>query len=255
MSLGSPQLTAEIETLVPALVRVRHDLHRHPELGFEERRTQGIVRAGSSSTATRRVRAQTGLVADLHAERAGGAATDRRCGPTSTACRSTSTPICRTGRVHAGRAHKCGHDGHTAILMGVAALLAEHRDAIAGNVRLLFQPAEEGVRGGGAPRDGGRGRARGRRRGLRPAQLARLPARAGAREAGRDDGADAHARTSTVTGVGGHGSQPQLCRDPIVAAARTSWSSLQTVVVARAGLRRRRGGQRLPVRGGRHRTT
>ncbi|AWN15049.1 amidohydrolase [Salinisphaera sp. LB1] len=56
---------------------------------------------------------------------------------------------------HAGWMHACGHDGHTAIGLGVATLLAERRDQLVGRVKLIFQPAEEGVRGAAALAEAG----------------------------------------------------------------------------------------------------
>lgn len=139
-----------IDELEPELVTIRRDIHQHPELGFEEKRTQAKVKAWLDARGYAPfVSAETGLVADLHPERYGKTRTialraDMDCLPMD-----EKTPL-DWRSVHAGRAHKCGHDGHTTILMGVADVLARHRDSIEGNVRLLFQPAEEGVRGGGA---------------------------------------------------------------------------------------------------------
>jgi amidohydrolase len=114
------------------------------------------------------------------------------------------------------------------MLLGAAAVLARLRDQIDGNVRLLFQPAEEGVRGGGAKVMVAEGV-------LEPADevyglhnwpsypLGQVRVKAGAMMA------HTHSFSLTVTGVGGHGSQPQLVRDPIVAASHLV-VALQTVV-------------------------
>ncbi len=138
----------ELEALLPELREIRHDLHQHPELGFEEHRTGRRVRQWLEARGyAPHACAQTGLWADLHPGREGrciALRADLDCLPMQ---ETTDLPY---RSVHDGRAHKCGHDGHTAILMGVADLLARHREQIAGNVRLVFQPAEEGVRGGGA---------------------------------------------------------------------------------------------------------
>lgn len=213
------------EALLSTLRTLRHDLHAHPELGFEEVRTQAKVRAWLEDLGyAPRDCAETGLIADLHPER-----------PTALALRADldALPMQETTALpyrstHDGRAHKCGHDGHTAILMGVAAVLAEHKDRLTHNVRLLFQPAEEGVRGGGA------------RVMVQEGALEGVPevyglhnwpgftkgevrVRAGALMA------QVHTIRLTVRGKGGHGSQPQKCIDPIVAAAQMV-VGLQTVV-------------------------
>jgi amidohydrolase len=227
------KMRAMVDELHPQLTEIRHDIHQHPELGFEEHRTQGLVRQWLERHGYQpRACAETGLLADLHPDRVGrtktiGLRADLDCLPIH-----ESTDLSYRS-VHDGRAHKCGHDGHTAILMGVAAVLARHRDAIEGNVRLLFQPAEEGVRGGGARvmvREGALddvdevyalhnwpGYPRGEVR-----------VRAGAMMA------QTHTISIEVTGKGGHGSQPQQCRDPIVAAS-TMVCALQTLVSRELG--------------------
>jgi amidohydrolase len=217
---------AEVEALVPELREIRHDLHQHPELGFAEHRTQARVRAWLLAHGyAPRDCAGTGLVADLHPGRAGeciALRADLDCLPMP-----ETTPLPYRS-VHEGRAHKCGHDGHTTILLGVAALLARHRDRVPGNVRLLFQPAEEGVDGGGARVMVAEGALQGVDEvyGLHswPAfPRGELRVIAGATMA-RTRELDIH-----VVGKGGHGSQPQVCRDPIVAAAYLV-TALQTVV-------------------------
>lgn len=217
---------ADIEGLAPQLRQIRRDIHQHPELGFEETRTQALVRAWLSERGyTPRVCAETGLVADLKPGAAGPTVAlraDLDCLP----MQETTDLAYRS--VHDGRAHKCGHDGHTAILLGVADILARYRDAVPGNVRLLFQPAEEGVRGGGAKVMVAEGALAGAAEvyGLHnwPGfPKGQVHVRAGAMLA------QVHILSLTITGVGGHASQPQLCRDPIVAGAHLV-TALQTVV-------------------------
>lgn len=217
----------EIREIEPELMEIRHDLHKHPELGFEETRTQAVVRAwleryGYAPAES----AGTGLVANLHPGPRPGPTialrADLDCLPMP---EHTALPY---RSVHAGRAHKCGHDGHTAILMGAAALLARHRDQIPGNVRLLFQPAEEGVRGGGARVMVAEGALDGVTEvyGLHnwPAwPFGEVRVKPGAMMA------QVHSFEIELIGKGGHGSQPQLCRDPIVAASHLV-TALQTVV-------------------------
>jgi amidohydrolase len=232
---------AEVEALVPELREIRHDLHQHPELGFAEHRTQARVRAWLQALGyTPRDCAGTGLVADLHpsGERPSG---ERPSGERPTiALRADldclpmpeTTPLPYRS-VHEGRAHKCGHDGHTTILMGVAAMLARHRDRVPGNVRLLFQPAEEGVNGGGARVMVAEGALQGVDEvyGLHnwPAfPHGELRVIAGATMA------QTRELDITVVGKGGHGSQPQVCRDPIVAAAHLV-TALQTIVSRNLG--------------------
>lgn len=219
-------LESAILSVVPRVRAMRHDIHQHPELGFEEHRTQGLVRRFLEEYGySPRVSAETGLVADLNPSRAAltvALRADLDCLPIH-----ETTDIPYRSR-HDGRSHKCGHDGHTAILLGVAAVLAAERETIPGNVRLLFQPAEEGVRGGGARVMVREGVLEGVREiyGLHnwPAwPKGQVRVRTGAMLA------QVHSFAIEIRGVGGHASQPQLCRDPILAGAHLV-TSLQSVV-------------------------
>jgi len=120
----------------------RHDIHAHPETAFEERRTADIV-AGlleSFGLAVDRGIARTGVIATLQGSRPGGRAIALRAD-------MDALPIHEKNGFahasqHAGRMHACGHDGHTAMLLGAAKYLAETRN-FAGTVHFIFQPAEE----------------------------------------------------------------------------------------------------------------
>ena len=127
----------------------RHHLHRHPEMGFDERRTADYVARVLEMLGleVHRGIGGTGLVANL---RAGD-------GTGTIALRADMDALAITeaaeGRAHAslhpGCMHACGHDGHMAMLLGAARLLAERRD-FSGTVRFVFQPAEEHGRGAAA---------------------------------------------------------------------------------------------------------
>ena len=138
--------TAELDLLI----RTRRDLHRHPELGFEEHRTAGIVaeRLRAAGFEVKTGVAETGVVGTL---RGGGGE-----GPTLLLrADMDALPIaeeCAHDFVstRAGVMHACGHDAHVAIGLAVAERLARTRQEWGGTVRYVFQPAEEG--GGGALR-------------------------------------------------------------------------------------------------------
>jgi hippurate hydrolase len=124
----------------------RQDFHRHPELGFEERRTAAIVAGllrGWGIEVTEGL-AKTGVVGTLRG-RPGNRAIGLRADMDALAMEEA------TGLPYAsetpGRMHACGHDGHTAMLLGAAQWLAAHRDRFAGTVQLIFQPAEESLGG------------------------------------------------------------------------------------------------------------
>ncbi|EDM77758.1 putative hydrolase/peptidase [Plesiocystis pacifica SIR-1] len=222
--------SSEIDGLAPTLVEIRRDIHKHPELGFEEIRTQRLIGGWLSKLGYQpQESARTGLIADLHPERHGQAGVrtvalraDIDCLPMP---EHTDLPW---RSVHDGRAHKCGHDGHTAILLGTAAILAHYRDRVAGNVRLLFQPAEEGVEGGGAKVMVAEGALEGV---SEVYGLHNWPgyAKGQLRVTAGPIMAQVHNFEISVRGKGGHGSQPQSCRDPIVAGAALV-TALQSVV-------------------------
>ncbi len=128
--------------------RVRREIHRHPELGFEEERTAAIVERELDRLGIehRRV-ARTGVVGVIR-----GGLTGRTVGLRAD---MDALPIGEeSGEAFAsevaGRMHACGHDAHTAMLIGAAGTLQASRATLHGNVVLLFQPAEEGP-GGALP--------------------------------------------------------------------------------------------------------
>jgi hippurate hydrolase len=130
------------------LKEVRHDIHAHPELAFEESRTASIVAellAGWGIEVHRGL-AKTGIVGVIKGKKSNsgkgvGLRADMDCLP----MHETGTPPYRS--THAGRMHACGHDGHTTMLLGAARYLAETRH-FDGTAYLIFQPAEEGGGGG-----------------------------------------------------------------------------------------------------------
>lgn len=142
-------LKAEAEAIYPQLVAWRRDFHAHPELGFQEVRTAGVVadhlrRLGLEvSTGI----GKTGVVAVVEGDDAPDDAPtvllrfDMDALPIH---EQTGLPF---SSQNAGVMHACGHDGHTAIGMGVANLLTQRRNELAGRVKLVFQPAEETTAG------------------------------------------------------------------------------------------------------------
>ena len=207
-------------------VSLRRDLHRHPELGFDEHRTAALVaeRLQAWGYAVERGVGGTGVVGTLV----------RGDGPRRLGLRADmdALPIAEASGVawasaHAGVMHACGHDGHTAMLLAAARHLAE-AGRFDGTLHLIFQPAEEG--GGGALRmmdDGLFQRF--------PCDavfaMHNMPGVAQGRFVLREGAAMASSdyATVTLTGFGGHGAMPHRAADPIVAAASIVMA-LQTVV-------------------------
>ena len=136
------------------LTRIRRDIHAHPELGFEERRTSDLVAAKLAEFGgieVHRGLGKTGVVGRLrvgNSPRAIGLRADFDCLPIQEANEFAHRST------HKGRMHACGHDGHTAMLLGAARYLAQSRN-FDGTVHFIFQPAEEGLGGAEAMiRDG-----------------------------------------------------------------------------------------------------
>lgn len=135
-----------IDDLLPELIALRRDLHAHPELAFEERRTAGIVAATLRllGLEVHEGLAGTGVIGTL---RHGGSA---RCiglrADMDALPMVEQSNLAYTSR-NLGVHHGCGHDGHTAMLLGAARQLARTRN-FDGAVRFIFQPAEEGKGGG-----------------------------------------------------------------------------------------------------------
>ncbi|WP_285962405.1 amidohydrolase [Pseudomonas tohonis] len=208
------------------LRRLRQDIHAHPELGFEETRTAGLVARALEGWGyeVHRGVGRTGVVGVLR--RGDGR---RRLGLRAD---MDALPIIEaTGVAHASRhpgcMHACGHDGHTAMLLGAARYLAE-AGRFDGTLNLIFQPAEEGQGGAEAMlADGLLERfpcdALFAMHNMPGLEAGRMAFRAGPVMASQD------LLEVTLEGVGGHGSMPHLCVDPLVAAADIVMA-LQTVV-------------------------
>ncbi len=149
MALQVQELNTAAAALQPQLVAWRRDFHMHPELGFQEVRTAGVVADHLRSLGLEVATGvgETGVVAVIEGDAAPPDAPtvmvrfDMDALPiheTTGAPYASQTP---------GVMHACGHDGHTAIGMGVATVLTHHRELLRGRVKLVFQPAEEGLGG------------------------------------------------------------------------------------------------------------
>jgi len=221
----SDTLTA-LQALSDEFTALRRDIHRHPELGYQEFRTSELVaeRLASWGYQVTRGLGGTGVVGQL--VRGSGA---RRLGLRAD---MDALPIQEaTGlphaSCHAGLMHACGHDGHTATLLAAARHLAERGD-FDGTLNLIFQPAEEGLGGARKMMDDGLferfpcdaifamhnmpGHPRGR-----------LLLREGATMASSEN------IVITLEGQGGHGAMPHVAVDPVVAGAAIVLG-LQTIV-------------------------
>lgn len=150
-SLNSAKMDQEILKIESKVIEWRHDLHQNPELGNREFRTSEIIAKHLTSLGidVKTEVAKTGVVGvlkggkpgpviALRADMDGLPVTERVNIPYASKAKSTYNGV-ETGVMHA-----CGHDTHVAILMGVAEILAKNKKDLAGTVKFLFQPAEEG---------------------------------------------------------------------------------------------------------------
>ena len=131
------------------LTKLRRDIHRHPELAFEERRTSALVADCLRSWGVDEVEtgiAGTGVVGTIKGNAPGKRSVGFRADMDALPM-DESNAFEHKSSVP-GVAHMCGHDGHTVTLLGAARYLAETRN-FCGNVHVIFQPAEEAGGGGG----------------------------------------------------------------------------------------------------------
>lgn len=145
-------LLQEIDELLPGVIADRRWLHEHPELGFEEVQTAAFIQQRLESLGVEDIRtgiAKTGITALIRGT-GDGPGKDKVL---LLRADIDALPILEENSTeyisqNPGTMHACGHDAHTAILLGVTRLLLERRDQFAGTVKVLFQPAEERFPGG-----------------------------------------------------------------------------------------------------------
>lgn len=211
-------------SLVDASVQLRRELHQQPELSWSEHQTAALIRRRLDMLGIRwRACADTGTVAML-ASGAPGRHIALRAD-------IDALPIDENSGVdwsshHPGCMHACGHDGHTATLFAAAQWLRAHEDELPGPVTLLFQPAEEGGHGAEAM--------------IREGALDGIDGIFGwhnwpAIPLGHAVCPDGTVMAGNgtfrleVRGQGGHASQPELCRDPVLAASAIVQAMQQVV--------------------------
>lgn len=218
---------AEAEALREQLVAWRRDFHTHPELGLQEHRSAGLIadRLCKLGYQVQTGVANTGVVALLEGQQPGPVVMLRS---DMDALPVTEETEAKYVSQNPGVMHACGHDGHMAIGLGIATLMAQHQGEMAGTLKLVFQPGEEGMDG------------------------AKVMVKEGVLENPRPDVflathvwnekpvgtvgvslgaimAAAEKWTCTVRGKGGHGALPHQTVDPIVATAQIV-TALQSVV-------------------------
>ncbi|MCL7715483.1 amidohydrolase [Stenotrophomonas sp. CPCC 101365] len=241
-----PEVAASAQRLQRQVVEWRRDFHRHPELSNREVRTAGKVAAHlrAMGLEPRTGVAVTGVVAIVKGALPGPRIALRADMDALPVTEQTGLPFASTATAEyrgeqVGVMHACGHDAHTATLLGVADALVAMRDTLPGEVMLIFQPAEEGAP---PPEQGGAERmlAEGLFKDFKPeavfglhvfsnVQAGKIAVRGGPLMAASDRFA------ITVDGRQTHGSAPWNGIDPIVAAADLIGTA-QSIVSRRANL-------------------
>lgn len=228
-------IQSAIKEVLPEVIALRHHLHQNPELSDQEEKTAAFVAEMLRSFGIEEIKMGVGghgIVATLH-----GTAEKRYTnGLFALRADMDALPIQEESDVPyrscvPGVMHACGHDGHTATLLGTAAVLSRLRERLQGSVRLIFQPAEETV--GGAVRMCANGALEGVEAivalhgwpGLAPGQIA---VRSGAMMASSDT------FDIVIKGKGTHAAMPQAGIDPILIGAHivTALQSLSSREVA-----------------------
>ncbi|MEY5098370.1 MAG: hypothetical protein RJA36_1089 [Pseudomonadota bacterium] len=215
-----------LQALSEEFTAVRRDIHRHPELGYQEFRTSDLVAERLASWGYRVTRGLggTGLVGQLVRGSGGkrlGLRADMDALPIQEA---TGLPH---ASCHAGLMHACGHDGHTATLLAAAKHLAEHGQ-FDGTLNLIFQPAEEGLGGAKKMMEDGLFEqfpcdAIFAMHNMPGHPQGKLLLREGATMASSEN------IFITIEGQGGHGAMPHVAIDPVVAGSAIVMG-LQTIV-------------------------
>ena len=216
-----------INAFAGELTALRPDIHAHPEIGFEEVRTPGVVarQLEKYGIEVHTGIGKTGVVGIVHGKRPG----NRRVGLRAD---MDALPMDEINDLSwksktSGKFHGCGHDGHTTMLLGAARYLAETRD-FSGSVALIFQPAEEGLGGARAmiadglfqrfPCDEVYGI-----HNFPGSPFGQISMRKGPAMAGSDF------FDIRITGKGAHGAMPEHSCDPIMVGAALA-QSIQTIV-------------------------
>jgi amidohydrolase len=147
-----PTIDASASRWLDEVIALRREIHAHPELAFEERETAGRVQAFLTARGIpfRSGIGGTGIVAVLEGGKPGPTVAIRADMDALPMGEPEGLPY--ASKV-AGKMHSCGHDAHTAIVCGVAAVLSDMRESLAGRVMFIFQPAEETLRGAKAMLD------------------------------------------------------------------------------------------------------
>jgi len=224
------QIRNDVDEILPGVIADRRHLHEHPELAFEEYETSKFVSERLASIGIEEIKTGvggTGVTGLIRGKRDGGKVVMVRAD-------MDALPILEENDVEyksrkAGVMHACGHDAHTAMLLGLSRLLMDRRSEFGGTVKVLFQPAEEVPPGGaiGMIKDGALENPHvDAVLGLHVSSetpAGQIAIRGGAGSASSDR------YTITIQGKGGHAARPHAGIDPVVIGSEIVMA-LQTLV-------------------------
>lgn len=216
------------KSLSDYVINLRRDIHMHPELGFEEFRTSETIMRELSEAGIEYVRAaKTGVIGLVKGggERVVALRADMDALPIQ-----EENEVPYKSRVE-GKMHACGHDAHVAMLLGAAKVLSSVKEYLGGNVKLIFQPAEEG--GAGAKKVVEEGHLRDVDAIFGIHVWSDLPAGTVATKRGPMC-ASADSFVIRIKGMGGHAAHPELTKDPTAPAADI-YNALQKIVTRNVG--------------------
>jgi amidohydrolase len=221
----SLKIRPEVQHISSSIIATRRDIHKHPELSFQEHRTADLVAKKLSSLGiiVQKGIGKTGVVGNLIGNH-DGPTIALRADMDALPMQETSDVSYKS--INDGVMHACGHDGHVAMLLGCAEVLSKKKNELKGNVRFIFQPAEEGE--GGATymiKDGAMN-------GVDQVYGVHLWNYQKSGTIGIKSGpimASADGFEITINGKGGHGAAPQGTQDAIVISAHLI-QAFQTIV-------------------------
>lgn len=217
------EMYEEARTIAPWISDARRALHRIPEPGFSEWKTQAYLCGKLDELGVPYATERTWIIATIQGAHAGPTVALRA---DIDALPVNEPEGCPFRSEHEGWMHACGHDAHAAIQLGAAKLLMRHRDALHGNVRLLFQPAEETDGGAKPMTEAGAMDGVSRVFGLHVQpymNVGNIDTRYGTLNAATNE------VNIVVRGRSGHAARPDACVDAIVCAAQIV-TVLQTAI-------------------------
>jgi amidohydrolase len=215
------ELLQAVEEMMPEIIEIRRDIHKHPEIGRKEFRTTALIKEKLKEYGVDEIKSlmPTGAVALIKGETAADVCIALRTDIDALPVQE-ETGLPYSSKVP-GMMHACGHDMHASMMLGVAKYLCANRDKFAGTIKLIFQPSEDTLPGGAKELV-----EKGVMENPHVDAIFGMHLIPDENEVGTVEFCEGPLTTSvdlfdvTVIGKGGHGSTPHLTKDPILAACQ-----------------------------------